>query len=80
MNAGRLDSNDTGFVSAPICSSLVRDVDGYRLLLQYNQLDEVLPIMSVFTFGAQLSDCSDSQRFRFGFRLSGLAFKIRWID
>lgn len=50
MEAGRLDSNDRRFISAPFCSNLVFDVDGNRILILYNQLDEVLQIMSVFAF------------------------------
>lgn len=36
--------------------------------------------MSFFAFAAQLPDCLDAQRFQYGFRLFGRAFKIRRDD
>lgn len=47
IDAVRLDTNDPGFIFAPVRSSVVWDAYSSRLLLQYNQSDELLPIISV---------------------------------
>lgn len=60
MNAERLDSNDGGFVPAPVCSSLGCDSNDNRFPTQYNQRDEMFPVMSVFVSVVQLSDRLDT--------------------
>lgn len=77
MCAGRLDVSERGFISASVRISLVCDADGNRLLNRHHQRDDVLSIMSVYSFVGEFPGRSDAWRLRFGFRLSHHDFKNR---